>query len=152
MELAGLACAQTLATVYRKDVYPRVLVCCGPGNQGGDGLVAARHLSTCLCAVSVSLESLLWHKACLGTSQRFTCLKYAKNSLTAQGFLMLASVYDIKPGNKDIYKVCRQHMVSNCTLGSSCFDSGFKFNVKTKGSLLYPRPTMLRLFAKLYSA
>jgi len=44
MELAGLACAQTLATTYRKDVYPRVLVCCGPGNQGGDGLVAARHL------------------------------------------------------------------------------------------------------------
>lgn len=34
MELAGLACAQTLATAYRKDVYPRVLVCCGPGNQG----------------------------------------------------------------------------------------------------------------------
>lgn len=44
MELAGLACAQTLAKVYNKDKYPRVLVCCGPGNQGGDGLVAARHL------------------------------------------------------------------------------------------------------------
>ncbi|KAF9465264.1 YjeF N-terminal domain-like protein [Collybia nuda] len=44
MELAGLACAQTLAKVYGKDKYPRVLVCCGPGNQGGDGLVAARHL------------------------------------------------------------------------------------------------------------
>ncbi|KZV60147.1 YjeF N-terminal domain-like protein [Peniophora sp. CONT] len=44
MELAGLACAQTLATVYDKEKYPRVLVCCGPGNQGGDGLVAARHL------------------------------------------------------------------------------------------------------------
>ncbi|KAG2013286.1 hypothetical protein CC2G_010215 [Coprinopsis cinerea AmutBmut pab1-1] len=44
MELAGLACAQTLATVYPKRTYPRVLVCCGPGNQGGDGLVAARHL------------------------------------------------------------------------------------------------------------
>ncbi|KZT12081.1 YjeF N-terminal domain-like protein [Laetiporus sulphureus 93-53] len=44
MELAGLACAQTLATVYSKEKYPRVLVCCGPGNQGGDGLVAARHL------------------------------------------------------------------------------------------------------------
>ncbi|KAH9035595.1 YjeF N-terminal domain-containing protein [Lactarius hengduanensis] len=44
MELAGLACAQTLATVYDKERYPRVLVCCGPGNQGGDGLVAARHL------------------------------------------------------------------------------------------------------------
>jgi len=54
MELAGLACAQTLATVYGKERYPRVLVCCGPGNQGGDGLVAARHLgpvvgSVCPC-------------------------------------------------------------------------------------------------------
>ncbi|KAG5723769.1 hypothetical protein E4T56_gene14840, partial [Termitomyces sp. T112] len=38
MELAGLACAQALATVYKKEKYPRVLVCCGPGNQGGDGL------------------------------------------------------------------------------------------------------------------
>ncbi|KAI0286144.1 YjeF N-terminal domain-containing protein [Russula brevipes] len=44
MELAGLACAQTLATVYGKESHPRVLVCCGSGNQGGDGLVAARHL------------------------------------------------------------------------------------------------------------
>ncbi|KAF8340636.1 YjeF N-terminal domain-like protein [Cantharellus anzutake] len=45
MELAGLACAQTVAKVYDTEKYNRVLVCCGPGNQGGDGLVAARHLS-----------------------------------------------------------------------------------------------------------
>ena len=45
MELAGLACAQTLAYVYPLESHKRVLVCCGPGNQGGDGLVAARHLS-----------------------------------------------------------------------------------------------------------
>ncbi|EJD07862.1 YjeF N-terminal domain-like protein [Fomitiporia mediterranea MF3/22] len=45
MELAGLACAQTLAKVYPRASHSRVLVCCGPGNQGGDGLVAARHLS-----------------------------------------------------------------------------------------------------------
>jgi NAD(P)H-hydrate epimerase len=45
MELAGLACAQSLARVYGKKDHPRVLVCCGPGNQGGDGLVAASHLS-----------------------------------------------------------------------------------------------------------
>lgn len=44
MELAGLACAQALHRVYHPSKYPRVLVCCGPGNQGGDGLVAARHL------------------------------------------------------------------------------------------------------------
>ncbi|KAJ7080510.1 YjeF N-terminal domain-like protein [Mycena epipterygia] len=45
MELAGLACAQALAKLYGSEKYNRVLVCCGPGNQGGDGLVAARHLS-----------------------------------------------------------------------------------------------------------
>jgi hypothetical protein len=57
MELAGLACAQALATVYRKDKHSRVLVCCGPGNQGGDGLVAASHLSTCLYPMSVPQKS-----------------------------------------------------------------------------------------------
>lgn len=45
MELAGLACATTVQKVYPPATHPRVLVCCGPGNQGGDGLVAARHLS-----------------------------------------------------------------------------------------------------------
>ncbi|POW09455.1 hypothetical protein PSTT_06818, partial [Puccinia striiformis] len=44
MELAGLACAQALNKAFSPTTYPRVLVCCGPGNQGGDGLVAARHL------------------------------------------------------------------------------------------------------------
>ena len=46
MELAGQACAVALARAYDKTKHPRVLVCCGPGNQGGDGLVAARHLGT----------------------------------------------------------------------------------------------------------
>jgi len=46
MELAGLSCAQALAAAYpsSQDGNKKVLVCCGPGNQGGDGLVAARHL------------------------------------------------------------------------------------------------------------
>ncbi|GAA5829240.1 hypothetical protein JCM11251_004979 [Rhodosporidiobolus azoricus] len=58
MELAGLSVAQAVASLYplgpelphdangikQKRDDERVLVCCGPGNQGGDGLVAARHL------------------------------------------------------------------------------------------------------------
>jgi len=45
MELAGLSCAQALQDAYPDlSKYSRVLVACGPGNQGGDGLVAARHL------------------------------------------------------------------------------------------------------------
>ena len=68
MELAGLACAQTVATVYEKERYPRVLVCCGPGNQGGDGLVAARHLSTavnraCQCGAADAKYRHVWIQA-----------------------------------------------------------------------------------------
>ena len=47
MELAGLSVATAVAKTYlsdKGDNSPTVLVCCGPGNNGGDGLVAARHL------------------------------------------------------------------------------------------------------------
>jgi NAD(P)H-hydrate epimerase len=38
MELAGLSVACAVQKEY-------VLIICGPGNNGGDGLVAARHLA-----------------------------------------------------------------------------------------------------------
>ncbi|CAH9115081.1 unnamed protein product [Cuscuta epithymum] len=44
MELAGLSVANAVAEVYKPSEYSRVLAICGPGNNGGDGLVAARHL------------------------------------------------------------------------------------------------------------
>lgn len=44
MELAGLSVACAIAKVYKSSEYNRVLAICGPGNNGGDGLVAARHL------------------------------------------------------------------------------------------------------------
>ncbi|GLH10246.1 NAD(P)H-hydrate epimerase [Gryllus bimaculatus] len=45
MELAGLSCAVSIAECYPlKKINKAVLVCCGPGNNGGDGLVCARHL------------------------------------------------------------------------------------------------------------
>ncbi|XP_047974230.1 pyridoxine/pyridoxamine 5'-phosphate oxidase 1, chloroplastic-like [Salvia hispanica] len=44
MELAGLSVAASIAEVYKPAEHNRVLAICGPGNNGGDGLVAARHL------------------------------------------------------------------------------------------------------------
>jgi len=44
MELAGYSCAVAIAKTYQPEPGKKVLVCCGPGNNGGDGLVAARHL------------------------------------------------------------------------------------------------------------
>lgn len=47
MELAGLSVATAVAKSYPKASMTKgatVLVCCGPGNNGGDGLVCARHL------------------------------------------------------------------------------------------------------------
>lgn len=48
MELAGLACAEAICDFTDRSNLTRatcsVAVVCGPGNNGGDGLVAARHL------------------------------------------------------------------------------------------------------------
>ncbi|KAI7905597.1 YjeF N-terminal domain-like protein [Cokeromyces recurvatus] len=44
MELAGLSVAQAVQKSFDSSKTPNVLVCVGPGNNGGDGLVAARHL------------------------------------------------------------------------------------------------------------
>jgi len=44
MELAGLSLAAAVAKEYPADTHAKVLMISGPGNNGGDGLVAARHL------------------------------------------------------------------------------------------------------------
>ncbi|XP_046874519.1 NAD(P)H-hydrate epimerase isoform X2 [Hypomesus transpacificus] len=48
MELAGLSCATAVTRAYPASslvkARPSLLVICGPGNNGGDGLVCARHL------------------------------------------------------------------------------------------------------------
>lgn len=44
MELAGLSVSQAVYRVHPPSRGRRILVAVGPGNNGGDGLVAARHL------------------------------------------------------------------------------------------------------------
>lgn len=46
MELAGLSVAISIVKSYSEQSFKdgTTLLVCGPGNNGGDGLVAARHL------------------------------------------------------------------------------------------------------------
>lgn len=44
MELAGLSVSQALFKLQPPSRGNRILIAVGPGNNGGDGLVAARHL------------------------------------------------------------------------------------------------------------
>lgn len=45
MELAGLSVSQAVYRIHPLSAGKSILVVCGPGNNGGDGLVAARHLA-----------------------------------------------------------------------------------------------------------
>ncbi len=49
MELAGQSVADCIFNLYETDPILKsklrdVIIICGPGNNGGDGIVAARHL------------------------------------------------------------------------------------------------------------
>ena len=45
MERAGLSVAQVIRENFPPKDYRKALILCGPGNNGGDGFVCARHLS-----------------------------------------------------------------------------------------------------------
>lgn len=45
MENAGKSVAEEVSRYLRKDSRNRIYIFCGPGNNGGDGFVAARHLT-----------------------------------------------------------------------------------------------------------
>ena len=44
MELAGQSIGACIETILREKKSSKILLICGPGNNGGDGMVAARHL------------------------------------------------------------------------------------------------------------
>ena len=64
MELAGLSVACSVYAEYPPSSHKRVLVIAGPGNNGGDGLVAARHLYHFGYAVEVRLAFPALHGCC----------------------------------------------------------------------------------------
>ena len=80
MELAGLSVAMRVAKIYPDPC--KVLVCCGPGNNGGDGLVAARHLKLFVSLNGFTILNL--HENCTisTVARKKTCWKFGKLSRT----------------------------------------------------------------------
>ena len=55
MENAGSGCAEIVITQLEKPAGSKVCVFCGPGNNGGDGLVIARYLKNAGVDVAIAL-------------------------------------------------------------------------------------------------
>jgi NAD(P)H-hydrate epimerase len=55
MENAGSGCAEIVLAQLEKPVGSKVCVFCGPGNNGGDGFVIARHLKNAGVDVAIAL-------------------------------------------------------------------------------------------------
>ena len=55
MELAGLSVADVICDEKTTQEWSRAIILCGPGNNGGDGLVAAKHLAQRTWSIDV------WH-------------------------------------------------------------------------------------------
>lgn len=55
MENAARAVSQAAFNMLVQSLHRRVLILCGPGNNGGDGLAAARHLHNLGCEVQIFL-------------------------------------------------------------------------------------------------
>ena len=67
---AGLSVAQSVYSEYPPTSHSRVLVIAGPGNNGGDGLVAARHLYHFGYKLEVRLTTPPCVAECHGTCTR----------------------------------------------------------------------------------
>ncbi len=71
MELAGLAIAQVTHSLLKHKPNADICVLVGPGNNGGDGLVAARHLKMMKYNVDLIMfkklegKNGIYHQLCL---------------------------------------------------------------------------------------
>lgn len=109
MDLAGLSVATAVSRSYPLDRYDRPIICCGPGNNGGDGLVCARHLK--LFGYSPLVICLKPGKAEIYQKLLIQCRKFditiydyvPTQPLDSIGNLIIDSVFgfSFKPPNRD---------------------------------------------------
>ena len=57
MEQAGEACAKQIIKIYKKN---RFIVVCGPGNNGGDGLILSNRINRFIVCTNSDLSTASW--------------------------------------------------------------------------------------------
>ena len=82
MEHAGKAVAERVKTILREQKERRVVICCGTGNNGGDGYVAARHLAN--WGADVALVTVSGPARLKGAQQR-TMARYVRMGCVQSG-------------------------------------------------------------------
>ena len=135
MENAGAAVARQLISHLGQAAGKKVLVLCGPGNNGGDGFAAARHLACMGADVTVFLLAEPERIRTVEARVNFEAVQNMRASLrlfvvdTVERLLELANVFEdvdavvdavlgtgAKPGLPDLYKTAiKLANTVNCT-------------------------------------
>lgn len=100
MENAAIHAAGVALEMVAAQREPRVLIVCGPGNNGGDGLAMARHLSNAGARVEVVLS---------GAGDRLR-----GDAGTNLGIVLAMGLPVLEPGHDGAAAVLRERAVSPC--------------------------------------
>jgi NAD(P)H-hydrate epimerase len=141
MELAGLSVAQAIAKFYLLSEYPRILVLAGPGNNGGDALVAARHLAMFRYSVSVfcpKVSPKLQHlvKQCLNCNVVILDCMQIDCDLIVDGIFGFSFIGPVRAPFQDMLAFCKSTLVP---IASIDVPSGWDVNLGPSGDdCFYP--------------
>jgi NAD(P)H-hydrate epimerase len=131
MELAGHAAAVAVAELFPLASHPRVLLLCGPGNNGGDGLVCARHLAS------------------FGYSPRCVVPKRPRDAASPSGALFQRLLLQLQHMQVPVAEVASLAPAAGSARDDVIVDALFGFSFDSRGGIREPFAAVLAELAAL---